>query len=65
MKKTPSQLRVIQIAREVDTMIGLKVERKTNKYKDPKYQSNYYLKNKPRLQQYKKDYHIRRKYGLS
>lgn len=65
MKKTPSQLRVIQIAREVDTMIGVKFVKKTNQYKDKNYQKNYYLKNKLRLQQYKKDYHIRRKYGLS
>ena len=65
MKKTPSQLRVIQISREVDTTLGLKVVKKTNKYKDPKYQANYYTKNKLRLQQYKRDYHIRRKYGLS
>ena len=65
MRKTPSQLRVIQISREVDSMKCLKVVKKTNKYKDPKYQAKYYLVNKERLQQYKKDYHIRRKYGLS
>lgn len=64
MRKTPHQLRVLQIAREVDSMIGVKVEKKTNKYKNPDYQKNYYLKNKEKLQQYKKDYHIRRKYGL-
>lgn len=65
MRKTPHQLRVIQIAREVDSMIGVKANKKTNQYKDPDYQKNYYLKNKERLQQYKRDYHIRRKYGLS
>ena len=64
MKKTQHQLRMIQIVREVDDMNGLIVEKKTNKYKDKNYQKNYYLKNKERLQQYKKDYHIRKKYGL-
>ena len=64
MRRTEHQMRVIQIAKEVDNMNGLIVEKKTNKYKDKNYQKKYYLRNKEKLQQYKKDYHIRRKYGL-
>ena len=64
MRKTPAQLRVIQIAREIDSMIGVKSIKKTNQYKDSNYQAKYYLANRERLRQYKKDYHIRKKFGL-
>lgn len=64
VKKTQNQLRVIQISREVDSMAGLKSTKKTNQYKNSNYQADYYLANIEKLKQYKKDYHIRKKYGL-
>ena len=61
MRKTPNQLKTIKISRSLDHINGLKTAKKTNHYKDPNYQHNYYLKNKPRLQKYKQEYHKRKK----